>query len=272
MYPAGMNIYDARVQAVQRLIDTRFAGNQTMFSNVTGISTSYLSRMLKGEGDKGRKRIGDDMAIRIETALDLEPGSLLHPQAPQRVEVSGYSDQGIEASPRDKVGEMTPLFQTHRSVDELDRGKNDSRRLVGKVALAVMDVRASMGHGAVQPSHDNVVMSIVCDETWLRRHATFSSPDQLALITGFGDSMFPTFEDGDPLLVDRAVTDIKLDAVYVLSLNDELFIKRVQRRLDGTIMMISDNEKYPPQHVTDMQRNRFSVLGRVVMVWNPRRI
>jgi len=110
------------------------------------------------------------------------------------------------------------------------------------------------------------------NETWLRRHAaTFSTPDQLALITGFGDSMEPTFADGDTLLVDRGVSDIKLDAIYVLALNDELFVKRIQRGGDGSFTMISDNKNYLPRQVTRSEREHFRVLGRVVMAWNSRR-
>lgn len=129
-----------------------------------------------------------------------------------------------------------------------------------------------MGRGVSQPGHDNVVMNMVVDENWLRRTATFSSPENLALVTGIGDSMRPTFEDGDPLLIDRAVTDIKLDAIYVLALNDELFIKRIQRRPDGSFLMISDNKSYEPYHITDGERQKFQVLGRVVMAWNSRRV
>lgn len=146
------------------------------------------------------------------------------------------------------------------------------RRSSGKVDLVVMDVRASMGHGIEQPSHENVVMSMVVDETWLRRHANFSNPDNLGILTGIGDSMQPTFEDGDPLLVDRAVNDVRLDAIYVLSLNDRLYIKRLQQRPDGAFVMISDNKSYESYVITDAEREKFQVLGRVVMVWNARKI
>lgn len=129
-----------------------------------------------------------------------------------------------------------------------------------------------MGHGIEQPSHENVVMSMVVDETWLRRHANFSNPDNLGILTGIGDSMQPTFEDGDPLLVDRAVNDVRLDAIYVLSLNDRLYIKRLQQRPDGAFVMISDNKSYESYVITDAEREKFQVLGRVVMVWNARKI
>jgi phage repressor protein C with HTH and peptisase S24 domain len=129
-----------------------------------------------------------------------------------------------------------------------------------------------MGQGADQPSRESVVMSMEVDESWLRRHASFSHPNNLGILTGIGDSMFPTFEDGDPLLVDRSVNDVKLDAVYVLSLNDRLYIKRLQQRPDGAFVMISDNKAYDSYVIADAEREKLRVLGRVVMVWNARKI
>lgn len=144
--------------------------------------------------------------------------------------------------------------------------------LVDALMIKVMDIEASMGHGVSQLDHENVIMNMVVNESWLRRNASFSSPENLAIVTGIGDSMRPTFEDGDPLLVDRGVTEIRLDAIYVLSLGGELFIKRIQRRPDGSVLMISDNPVYPPHPITNGERDRFQVLGRVVMAWNSRRI
>lgn len=146
-----------------------------------------------------------------------------------------------------------------------------SGRPVGAVVLAATDVRASMGVGADQPTHEEVVSQMVVDETWLRRNCTFSAAENLALITGVGDSMRPTFEDGDALLVDRGVKEIKVDAVYCVALNEELYVKRLQRRPDGTVLMISDNTAYEAYQVNP-RKDRISILGRVVMTWNARRL
>lgn len=254
-YPDEMDMYERRRIALQNLIESRFGGNQAAFAADAQIASSYVNRLLKLEGDKNRKRLGEDLAEEIEHRLNLEPDSLKHPEiAPRR----GLED-GV---PRDVAG-LVP-DRRHKPFQ--------TRDLIGAVALRVMDIEASMGHGVSQLEHENVIMNMVVNENWLRRNATFSSPENLAIVTGIGDSMRPTFEDGDPLLVDRGVADIRLDAIYVLSLNDELFIKRIQRRPDGTVLMISDNRAYEPYHIQDAERGNFKVLGRVIMAWNSRRI
>lgn len=255
IYPEVMDLYEARRLALQNLIDTRFEGNQRAFAAESGISPSYVSRMLKHEGERNRKRIGDDTAQKLETVFDLAAGTIINAQAPLR--------RGLEdGAPR----EILSLVPDRRHAIQ------PQRELVGAVSLRVMDVEASMGHGMSQPDHENVIMNMVINESWLRRNANFSSPDNLALVTGIGDSMRPTFEDGDSLLVDRSIDELRVDAIYVLALKDELFIKRIQRRPDGTFMMISDNKAYEPYHIKDTERDKFKVLGRVVMAWNSRRI
>lgn len=138
--------------------------------------------------------------------------------------------------------------------------------------IPLLDVVGSMGAGAMVPEHEEMVEKITVTGAWLRRNVTATTPGNLQLITGYGDSMDGTFSDGDVLLVDRGITEIKMDAVYVLSLNDELYIKRLQRRPDGSVLMISDNKKYEPYLIQNGERAKFQVLGRVVLAWNAQKM
>lgn len=139
------------------------------------------------------------------------------------------------------------------------------------VMVPLSSASASMGFGAVS-GQPEVISHMTINRTWLQRHASFTAVENLALLPGHGDSMEPTFEDGDMLLVDRGVNEVKIDAVYVLELNDELFVKRLQRRPNGDVLMLSDNKQYDSYTITEGDRDRFRVLGRVVMTWNARRL
>lgn len=62
--------------------------------------------------------------------------------------------------------------------------------------------------------------------------------------------------------------DISVDAIFVLVHNDELFIKRVQRRMrDGPFSVKSDNPLFEPEIIENSERTSLEVLGRVVWVW-----
>jgi phage repressor protein C with HTH and peptisase S24 domain len=133
-------------------------------------------------------------------------------------------------------------------------------------------IAGGMGQGQLAEQFPDVIDTMRVSKEWLSRNVIYSSLDNLALITGLGDSMEGTFSDGDVLLVDRGVTEVKLDAVYVLSLHDELYIKRLQRRPDGSLLMISDNDKYPPYVIENGDRDAFKVEGRVLLAWNARKL
>lgn len=141
------------------------------------------------------------------------------------------------------------------------------------VSIPVFDVAASMGLGTAMPDYDTVVDNLRLTKTWVQRHLPGAShASNLAVISAYGDSMQPTFNDGDILLVDRSVRNVRLDAVYVLSFHDELYIKRIQRRPDGSIAIISDNKVYDPILVRPEEKESVNVLGRVLWAWNGKRL
>ena len=171
-------------------------------------------------------------------------------------------------------GPMRPgEIREHESKESNVVAADFSRRRADMVDIPRLDVAGSMGLGIARPDdHEDVIDRLRVSTAWLRRNINATSHASLAVITGYGDSMEGTFSDGDLLLVDRGITDIKIDAVYVLALNGELYIKRLQRRPDGTILMLSDNEKYKPYEIKDGELDRFEVLGRVLLAWNARRL
>lgn len=145
---------------------------------------------------------------------------------------------------------------------------------IGKtVVVPRLDVSGSMGHGlAQQDGYMDIIERMTVSADWVRQSLSVTNPNNLAIITGRGDSMDGTYVDGDLLLVDRGVNDLKMDAVYVMAIDGELYIKRVQRQPGGMIMMISDNPKYQPITIKPTDMEGFKVLARVLLVWNARKM
>lgn len=174
----------------------------------------------------------------------------------------------------DNVGKLAEAFDVE-STSLLSPGMRSERRALATlprpdvVNVPVYDVAGSMGSGFNLPAeYVEVVENMTVSLDFLRAKVNFTSPKNLALITAYGNSMLGTFEDGDLLLVDRGVNEVKIDDVFVLAFNDELFIKRLQRNPDGTVLMISDNQKYKPYLITKEEKAKVEVLGRVLLAWN----
>lgn len=77
-----------------------------------------------------------------------------------------------------------------------------------------------------------------------------------------GDSMEPLFSEGDTLLVDKSDIEVMDGKIYVVTLGDELRVKRVQKTLRG-LLLRSENPKYADVPVEGPDLENFVVHGRV---------
>lgn len=140
------------------------------------------------------------------------------------------------------------------------------------VRVPLLANAGSMGPGT-EVQHDDVLVGhIALSEQWVQRRIQPTSQAALRFIHAYGDSMHPTFEDGDVLLVDTGVKDPHaIDGVYVMTANDRVYIKRVRQRMDGVVEISSDN---PTVKTVDVLNGEHSVdvLGRVVWCWNGRKL
>lgn len=150
---------------------------------------------------------------------------------------------------------------------------NESAFLPGFEALSIplLANSGSMGPGN-DDLHDEVVIGrLTVSPDWARRVVKPTKLEHLRFIHGYGDSMEPTFADGDVLLVDLGVRDPKIDGVYVLEANDRIYIKRVRERMDGSMEISSDNPTVKTVDVLDGS-TEVTVHGRVVWRWNGRKM
>lgn len=76
-----------------------------------------------------------------------------------------------------------------------------------------------------------------------------------------GDSMEPTLNNDNIIFVDKTKSDASRDGIYAFTTNHGLFVKRIQKRVDGNLDIISDNKDYPSQVLgtTDIH-----IVGKVI--------
>ena len=76
-----------------------------------------------------------------------------------------------------------------------------------------------------------------------------------------GDSMEPTFSYNDIVFINRDKKDLQRGGIFTIRTQAGLFIKRVQKRIDGKVDIISDNQIYSTQ---TLDPSEIEVIGRVV--------
>lgn len=91
-----------------------------------------------------------------------------------------------------------------------------------------------------------------------------SHPQNLKTFKAAGDSMESIIEDGDILLVDTGRTDFNNGGIFLLTINNDWFVKRLRLRMTGELDIISDNAKYPLETLKTDTMKDISIKGRVV--------
>ena len=103
------------------------------------------------------------------------------------------------------------------------------------------------------------------DESWLK--ALTSTPsDQLSIVRVEGDSMAPTLNAGDDILVDLGdCTERLRDGIYVLRVEDSVVVKRIALHpMRRNVTVQSDNPAYPDW--PDCGIGELNCIGRVIWV------
>ena len=142
------------------------------------------------------------------------------------------------------------------------------------VLVPVLANSASMGGGEALLESDVIVGDLALSPHWINQHIRPQNPRELRFIHAYGDSMAPTFTDGDVLLVDTGIgarDPTTREGVYVLQAGDKNYVKRVTPTFDGKLQVTSDNPSSKTVQILNGD-HQGQVLGRVVWAWNGRRL
>lgn len=227
-----------------------------------GFSPSFVSQLLSGH-----RNIGDDLADKIERSLGIESGWLdafredRHNAHHDDARLSLSSDRQAKPKSADSMPSHGGVSMQSSRVVGL--AKNDY------IAIPQYAAGGAMGHGLTLPEQPGVIERWTVDREWLEKNARgYTSAKNLCIVTGFGPSMRPMFNPGDPLLVDRGITSVPADGIYFFRIGNEGFIKQLQKipTTKGVVYRAkSANPDYDPFEISsDMD---FEVLGKVLRVW-----
>lgn len=129
------------------------------------------------------------------------------------------------------------------------------------VFVPLYDVYAAAGHGQHVYGEDPV-SALAFRRDWLESSVT-RSVEKLSVIFVKGDSMEGVLNDGDTILVNHQHTTPR-DGLYVLRINENLLVKRLQVMPGGIVNVISANEAYPTFEINlNRLEEDFAVIGRV---------
>ena len=117
------------------------------------------------------------------------------------------------------------------------------------------DVRASAGSGAYNEAETAEQLNF--PKSFLRQYFGLISFNNLSIIIGSGDSMFPTLPENCYLVIHQG--NVKEGEICVARIEDELYVKRLQKL--PKLKLFSDNKVYEP---IELEGKNFEIIGRVV--------
>ena len=208
-------------------------------AKATGVSTSAFRKWLKGVAEPSRDRL---------VALAEAAG----------VNVSWLA-QGEGAEP-------DPISLAARARSP------QSANLAGNPDIAQFLVlpkrREAAAAGAGLPTTSEPTEFIGFRHDWLRTNFGLAARDVILEIA-VGESMEPGIRSGDLLLVDTTDRTFGQFGIYVIEARGERLVKRVQRKFDGSLILISDNKAYEPELITADLAKEVQGVGRVIWRGGP---
>lgn len=223
-------------------------GGAAQVARESGTPKSHFSAMTSGA-----RGVGDALAAKLEGLYD---------------KPEGWFDLPIEGTVDSPPAEsITPAPAPHEAPAATPGDPPD-------LVITEFDTGGGMdttGH-LMLDDQPGTIRSWRVSQEWLRLNVpNHTGVRNLCIVTGFGPSMRPMFNPGDPLLVDTGVKVVNHEGVYFFRVGDEGFIKMIQRVPDPNgagvmLQIISKNPDYPPYPMSP-KNPHFEVLGKVLTVW-----
>jgi len=121
------------------------------------------------------------------------------------------------------------------------------------------NINVSAGGGAI--NWDDSCELVSFERDLLEKIGFGIHEKHIEAINVIGDSMEPTFCDDDVIFINRDKKEISKGGVFVIATEAGVFVKRIQKRVDGRIDIISDNKDYAIQRA---EVGEVEIIGRVV--------
>ena len=163
----------------------------------------------------------------------------------------------------DKLQARFPDFPQWLPGHVADRQLSFRQRLAERdpdlVDIAQIDLQFGLGGTYLEGPVEECRRSF--SRSWLNLF-TRAAPEHLFWAVGDGDSMRPTINSGDVILIDRSqINPLMGDGIWAIAYGEGGMVKRLRPLPDGTIEVHSDNDRVRPFTAAD---GELHVIGRVI--------
>lgn len=181
-------------------------------------------------------------------------------------------ETGSREASIETIGKLAKLYKSDPQTiifGSTDAGDIDSQLPHDKPAneyvnIPAYDIKASAGHGMFSEGTRDSDRHLAFRKRWITSKGL--EAEKLAVLFTEGDSMTPTVPEGAHIVIDRTKNKAMDGKVYVIRIDDRLYVKRTQWLIGGGLRLISDNKQYDALDITpnDMEAGSIEVCGQVI--------
>ncbi|MGF6976376.1 phage repressor protein C with HTH and peptisase S24 domain [Paraburkholderia sp. JPY465] len=253
------------------------------FGSLTGYSHGYTLPGMETMGERvraRRKQLGMSQA-ELAVAVGCSQPSI------KKIEAGGKTTLLLELAKALQVdvqwlksgGKLADNSQATHQVSE-NNGESqtvslrpivawDSEEELGDeyIFLPRLRVKLSAGEGTLLYEIDEKGQRQAFRKAWAQRLGV--KQESAATMVADGMSMEPRIQDGDSLVVDYKETWITSGKVYAIAFAGEVYVKRLFKRPDGGVRIVSDNPdktRYPDWDVEPQMLANLQIIARIIAV------
>lgn len=202
---------------------------QKEFAHLLNVHIGTISRWERGEQVPNLNDINKILAL----FQNISPSWLTTGEGPMTREEADQPKPSVK-----RQDEPARITIDSNGCPQIPRWQNPDPEMYDYIPLA--KTRLSAGGGAFV-LNEEIEGYYAFRNSWLNTIAT--SKRNLILMRVTGDSMQPTLQGGDTVMIDIGRKHIKEGAIYALRVDDTVIIKRLAHRIGGKLMIISDNRQ-----------------------------
>ena len=192
--------------------------------------------------------------------LNISQGELAERMGVNRNTISQYKT-GERTPPMDRLEDLVKALDL--TLPQFFSCKDDRSPDIVFVEKVRAKPRAGNGGLEVDSEHDGYYA--FRRDFIIRKRGT---EEDMKIFEVAGDSMSPTLNDGDFIMVHTKATDIRTGLIYLLRIGSELMVKRLEARPGNVLLIRSDNPVYEPIPVDMSDNDDIQIFGR--MIWSCR--
>lgn len=173
--------------------------------------------------------------------------------------LTGQGSMRKEGGARKTEAGFSDLAPLELSRDKV--GGSGAHMLVPRYALRSLDTET----GKRMTMEDRSLLDTISFRRDFIQNELKADPAQLIAVEAPDDSMEPTFSAGDMLLADTSEPKLRGGGVYVIASGGTLLVKRLQVKIDGGMVVSSDNAaRYPAEEIRKEDTGTLRIVGRII--------